>query len=98
MNIKDAWDKAEVTGEPVDIGIIVICDTCNKDYTDSLVSGGFIFVSSAICPACAKRSMSTIEKYNETKHIRAKCPLSQSFASFVRDYRGNNTKISKRKL
>lgn len=77
-----------------DIGHLVICDTCMDNYTDRLESGGFIFNSWAICPACSDDFLKDVEKYNEQQFIKAKCPANQSFADFVRAYRGDNTKMT----
>lgn len=71
-----------------DLGDIVLCDLCNKDYTDSTELGGFIFGSNAVCPACAPRFKASIRKHNETASIRATAKENQAFRDFVREYRG----------
>ena len=91
--IKAKWDEAESTGEPIDIGEIVICDVCDRDYTDLHDEGGFIFSSIAYCPACAASWLPRIRQYGEERFIRAHCPSGVSFADFARDYRGPNNFI-----
>lgn len=71
----------------IDCGGTVLCDFCNKDYTESDESGGFIFGSNAVCPDCADKTMVDIKKYNEEKYIRSKCPEGTSFSNFVRSIR-----------
>ena len=88
------WEEAEENpGKMVSIGSIVVCDICDKDCTDLPDSGGFIFTSSAYCPACASKGMASIRKYGEEGYIRARCPEGVSFADFVRGYRGENNFI-----
>ena len=72
----------------MDLGDTVLCDLCNKDYTDSDEQGGLIFLSNAVCPTCTPDIVANDEQYNETKHIKATCPSGKSFAAFVWDYRG----------
>lgn len=91
--IKDKWKQAEETGEPVKIGNLVVCDSCDTDYTDSDAKGGFIFDSSAYCPKCAERSINNIRRYGEEHHIKAVCPPDTTFADFVRQYRGPDAYI-----
>lgn len=85
--LQDKWDEASRTGQPVDVGDYVVCDYCDKDYTDSDAEGGLIFTGSAVCPACEPKTRNTIRKYKEERFIRATCPKGQSFADFVRAYR-----------
>jgi len=93
MSIQDQWDKAEQTGETIDIGNTVICDICNKDYTESDESGGFIFGSKAYCPECNDRGMRKIISYKEEHFIQAICSEGQSFRAFVLEARGGNNTI-----
>lgn len=72
------------------IGRQVICDICNVDHTDSPERGGMIFGSNAYCPICTAKAMPTIKKYHEEDYIKAHCPKGQSFADFVRAYRGGD--------
>lgn len=92
QSLTDAWAEAERTGS-ADIGRTVVCDICDEDYTDSTETGGFIFSSKAYCPVCAIEGMASIKKYHEEHFIRATCPDGKSFADFVRDYRGGNSRI-----
>jgi len=91
--LKRKWDEAERTGEHVEVGRLVVCDQCDDDYTDKPDSGGFIFCSHAYCPKCAAKSMPSIIGFNEQHMIRAVCLPGQSFADFVREYRGPNAGI-----
>ncbi len=101
--LQEKWAEAEANpGKKVSIGSIVVCDVCDKDYTNLPDSGGFIFTSSAYCPKCEAKGMSNIRKYGEERYIRAYCPAGVSFADFIRQYRGENnfvlfTKIPKRR-
>lgn len=69
----------------VDPGNIVLCDSCNEDYTESEESGGILFRSYAYCPKCAKRAEKSAKKYGEEHYIRARCPSNKSFANWVRE-------------
>ena len=65
-DLKRAWDAAyENQGEAIPVGDIVVCDDCSVDYTNRPDSGGFIFQSKAICPACAPRWRRLIALYGE---------------------------------
>lgn len=81
-------------GTEIDIGRIVVCDSCNEDYTDSPRIGGFIFGSRAICPACTGDWMASIITNGEQRMIKAVAMEGQSFGDFVRSYRGPNNTIS----
>lgn len=91
--LKDGWDEAFQTGKPISIGDLVVCDICNKDYTDLPDSGGFVFCSKGYCPECAKKWLPRIKSYGEEGYIKAFCPEGQSFADFIREYRGPNDMI-----
>ena len=91
--LQDKWDEAARTNKPINIGDMVVCDICNTDYTNLPDVGGFVFTSSAYCPKCAKERFSKIKSYNEEKYIKAFCKEGQSFADFVREYRGPNNII-----
>jgi hypothetical protein len=57
---------------------IVRCDICNTNYTDSLVSGGYLSGSWAICPNCVEK--------NPPGKDDILCPPGISFADFVRSF------------
>lgn len=95
--LKRKWDEAERTGEPVDIGDIVVCDFCDKDWTNLPGSGGLILQSKAVCPDCNGKVSAHLTRYGEWQYVRAACPAGVSFADFVRDYRGPNSTISVQK-
>ena len=65
----------------------VICDFCNKEWTELPTQGGFLFQSKAVCPDCASDMMKTIKKYHEESFIRGECPENMSFAQWVRSIR-----------
>ncbi len=93
--LQDKWDEASRTGLPVDVGRLVACDSCDTDFTDSPDSGGFIFESKGICPKCGPRYRQMAEQHGEwtERFVKAECPPGQSFADFVREYRGPNSTI-----
>lgn len=92
--LEDLWAQAAANpGTPIDIGPIVVCDLCDEDWTTRTESGGFVFQSKAVCPKCADRHLRQITLAHEEHYIRARCPLGQSFADFVRAYRGGNNSI-----
>ena len=62
----------------------------HKDYTNSEVSGGFLFGSYAVCPECAKRMIKTIKENNEEQYIKKRCGDNQSFRNFVYEIRNNS--------
>lgn len=87
--MKALWEKAEANpGMRVPVGANVVCDVCAADWTERTEPGGFIFESKAYCPPCASRAEPEIKRYGEEWAIRARCPADQSFADFVRAYRG----------
>jgi hypothetical protein len=87
--LDEVWNAAFAhPGEAFPVGRTVVCDDCSGDWTDRKESGGFLFLSKAICPDCAPKFMQSIAKYNEHKHIRGTCPTLESFADFVRRMRG----------
>lgn len=93
--IEDAWDLAFANpGTAIPVGRAVVCDWCDKDFTDSAETGGFIFESKATCPCCAARLETGAKKHGEERFIRARCPGGKSFADFVREYRGQDATIT----
>jgi hypothetical protein len=61
---------------------VVICDICNRDYSDSPTSGGYFTGSWAICPVCAQK-----ESHRPRKHKGdIICPPGISFADFIRSF------------
>jgi len=61
----------------------VICDLCDKDYTGSEVSGGFLFCSSAVCPDCEESFLKSVTKNSELSYIKGFCPKTLSFSNWV---------------
>lgn len=93
-DLQKLWDQAAANkGETVPVGNFVVCDLCNDDYTGSTESGGFVFQSKGICPKCAPEFLRLVMKFDEKGYIRAHCPDGQSFADFIRAYRGPNAGI-----
>lgn len=92
MGMSTAEKDGEIFGHPcktitIDPGDKVYCDFCNIDFTDRDDTGGFLFGSKAVCPACEDEMLSTIEEYNEQHLIKAYCPKSYSFADWIRTMR-----------
>jgi hypothetical protein len=92
--IDAAWDAAfQQSGAAIPIGDIVLCDDCNADWTGRKESGGLVFGSKGICPDCEPRWRASIAQYHEQDHISAECPEIQSFADFIREFRGPDSFI-----
>ena len=73
----------------INLGDIVACDLCNKDWTFDKTSGGFYFSGKAVCPDCSEKTLKSIKEYNEEEYIDSYCPKDKSFADYVRqDLRG----------
>lgn len=68
----------------VDMGNMVVCDYCNKDYTNLKDEDGILFGANAVCPDCQKRVEESAKKYHEEHYIQARCPKGMSFADWVR--------------
>lgn len=96
-DLKRAWDKAFETGEPVDIGGVVVCDFCSEDFTDSHETGGFLFGSKAVCPRCEPKMRESIGYYDEEHLIVAEAAKLEPFVHFVHRIRGGNNTIHVRK-
>ena len=95
MDIQELWNEAEANpGKEIKLGSLVVCDVCNRKFTDNTESGGFIFGSYAYCPLCAGKQLGKIRSYGEEHLIHAFCPDGKSFADFVREYRGEDASIS----
>lgn len=50
-------------------GNLIICDSCNIDYTSSDKIGGVLFNRNAYCPNCYDRIIASAKKYNEEKYL-----------------------------
>jgi hypothetical protein len=77
-----------------DIGNLVLCDLCDKDYTFSDATGGFVFESKGVCPDCAPEFMKKIEKYHEQRFIRGVAGANEPYRDFILRMRGGNNKIT----
>lgn len=75
-----------------DIGNTVVCDLCDKDYTNSDAVGGFVFESKGVCPECAPNFMQTIAKYGED-YIRARANPQETYRDFILRVRNGNNKV-----
>ena len=69
----------------VDPGQQVLCDWCDREYTDSPVSGGFMFSRHATGPCCAARIEASAASHGEMHLIGSCCPDTLSFADWIRD-------------
>lgn len=67
----------------IDIGDAVVCDFCNRDYTESDQVGGVIVGSYAACPICENNSMLKDADYVSRP--------GESFKDFVLRTRSHNT-------
>jgi hypothetical protein len=74
-----------VTVLRIDPGRRVLCDWCDKDHTDSPVSGGFMFGQRATGPCCAARIERNATSAREAHLIGARCPDGMPFANWIRD-------------
>lgn len=74
-----------MTIEVFDMGDAVVCDWCGDDYTNSDRTGGVMFDSKAICPACEPAVRASAMRHGETDRIRAECPTDVTFARWVRE-------------
>src|SRR5579863_4016907 len=83
------WNEALThPNRSIDIGRLVVCDSCDKDYTDLPDQGGIVVGSYGYGPCCAARMLDGLRRYNEMHALRARCPPGQSYADFIRAYRG----------
>lgn len=92
--IEAKWNAAGANpGTKIDLGDIVVCDSCMTDYRGKSASGGFIFESKAIGPCCEQAWRKRIDRNYEQDKIRESCPRDMTFQQFVLAYRaarGNN--------
>jgi hypothetical protein len=92
--MQERWEKAfHSPGEKVKLGLDVVCDICDGDWTGSPQSGGLLFGSYAICPDCQDEQLRKIKGFGEEEHIRGFCPPQLSFADFVVTMRGPDASI-----
>lgn len=77
----------------IDIGDTVVCDLCNKDYTNSDAKGGLLFESKGVCPDCAPRLIKDAEKYGETEFIRERAEEGETFKAFCLRMRGGDNRV-----
>lgn len=63
----------------------VVCDWCDKDFTESNECGGILFGSYATCPDCVPRIESSAKRECEEHLIRGRCPEGKPFAQWVRE-------------
>ena len=81
--LDELWEEAVETGKPVDIGDMVVCDGCNRDYTGQPDPGGLVFGDKGIGPCCAPKWEASIRRYGEESHIKVRCPEGKPFAKWV---------------
>ena len=65
------------------LGQIVLCDMCNKDYTNSDLVGGILYGTAAYCPECAPSILRNAKEFNEEQFINAVAGLGEQFRHFV---------------
>lgn len=81
MDLNDLDIKS---AEFFDIGDRVVCDICNRDYTNDLVTqGGILFGSKAVCPNCAPGLEESAKIYDEEDYITDRCPAGMTFREWV---------------
>ena len=80
--------------ENIDIGNVVMCDLCGKDFTLDTSGGGYLFGTKGVGPCCAETLMKDIIKYEEQHLIRGVCPGGVSFRDWVVGLRGGNNTIT----
>lgn len=70
----------------IDVGNLVVCDYCNKDYSFSDKKGGLLIDNEAICPNCV------------TDELRLKaesvCPTDMSFKDWVLQLRDGDNSVT----
>jgi hypothetical protein len=71
----------------------VVCDLCNGDYTGSPALGGFVFGSSAVCPACSPSMLKDIEECGEGEHIRMRALEGETFQHMVLRFRNGDNSV-----
>ena len=82
----------ELFGENIiimDPGDVVLCDLCNKDYTNLDELGGFVFNGNAVCPDCSAEFLEEIKKYGEEIYINSYAKVGETFKDFILRYREN---------
>jgi hypothetical protein len=82
-----------ISQEISDFGNRVVCDICNKDWTGSPVSGGFLVGSYAYCPDCAPQGLADLKRYNEIRFITAYCPKDMSYADWCLKLRAGDNRV-----
>jgi len=83
MDLNDEFFK-DFTVINIDPGNVVLCDFCNKDYTEDNVSvGGILFSGHAVCPDCLPEFLKGIKKYKEEKFVQATAKENETFRDFV---------------
>jgi hypothetical protein len=76
----------------IDIGNTVLCDYCNRDFTESDETGDLLVGAEAVCPRCEPQVRERLKMYGEEGDIAAECPAGMSFWKFVLAIRnGDNT-------
>ena len=74
-------------------GKTVLCDMCNKDFTKSDATGGFAFLSKAVCPDCEEDFLDTVKRCNEMKYVVQN--NNMTFRNFVYAIRENKVILKK---
>lgn len=86
MTTTEYTDEHGIHHVVIDPGNMVVCDDCNRDFTNSPMIGGIYgFGSKAICPICTPKWLADAKRYGEERFIKARCPDDKPFADWVRE-------------
>ena len=66
----------------------VVCDLCNKDFTNLQDPGGLLLGSKGVGPCCAEKFEKDVRRFGEESYIRARCPEGKPFAEWILELRG----------
>lgn len=61
----------------------VRCDLCNKDWTESSLSGGIMFAGKSCCPECEPGMEEKALRHGEENYITARCPANLSYSEWT---------------
>lgn len=68
----------------IEMGDVVLCDSCNADCTESTEPGGSYFHGKALCPECTPQWIRTTRSYGEEGDLIMN-RTGKSFADWVRE-------------
>jgi len=76
----------------LDLGDTVLCDICNRDWSKSKFSAGFVLGATAVCPVCQLK----MQLRGDIAYMKEAvfCPKDISFPDWIRrDYRNADRTI-----